>query len=50
MDTICQRAITLLEETILLPVEETLNEWVVNYPELTRVVYRYGQVPLRKVL
>ena len=49
MAAICQRLSNFVEETVLLPYEEMLNQLVLDYPELTRIVYRYGQVPIRKV-
>ena len=50
MDLFRERIANFLDETILLPYEELLTELAKAYPETTRSVYRYGKVPIRKVL
>lgn len=44
-----ERIANFLDEVVLLPYEELLNELVKTYPETTRSVYRYGQKPIRRV-
>lgn len=50
MDIIRERVASFLDETVLLPSEDFLNEIVKAYPETTRTAYRYGKVPISKVL
>lgn len=38
-----------LDDIVLAPTEDMLNELVQNYPELTRIVYRNVQLPIRKI-
>lgn len=50
MDIIRERVASFLDETVLLPTEDFLAEIVKAYPETTRTTYRYGKVPISKVL
>lgn len=38
-----------MDDIVLAPVEDMLNELVQDYPELTRIVYRNVQLPIRKI-
>ena len=50
MDIIRERVASFLDETVLLPTEDFLAEIVKAYPETTSTAYRYGKVPISKVL
>lgn len=49
MDALRERIANFLDEVILLPSDELLNELASSYPETTRSVYRYGKLPIRRV-
>lgn len=50
MDILRERIPSLLDETVLLPIEDFVNEIVKAYPETTRSAYRYVKVPISKVV
>lgn len=49
MDVLRERVANFLDEIVLLPSEEFLKLVSENYPEATRSIYRYGQLPIRRV-
>jgi hypothetical protein len=44
-----QRIVLFIEETILSPIEEYVEALTAEYPETSRIVFRYIQTPIRKV-
>jgi len=44
-----QRIVLFIEETILSPIEEYVEALTAEYPETSRIVFRYIQTPIRKI-
>ena len=45
-----QRIVLFIEEVILSPIEEYVEALTAAYPETARVLFRYVQTPIRKVI